>query len=418
MMIVDLNTRVAYRKVDLLIKVLVLSMICIIFSRCVEPFEAELEDFENYLVVNSTVTNEVKHHQVLLSRTFKFEEDGPVKEENAAVKVIENGSVEYLFEETSPGLYQSVQEFAIVAGREYQLSIKTANGKSYISEKENLPDEVPIQEVSTRRIVNDDNEIGVAIIVNTFGANGNSNYYRYEYEETYRYNAPFWRQYDIEVNGEIVPDPFINYGFDLVERSEELKTCYVTSFSNSILINNTNNLEEGKVVSFLLNFIKADDIRLEDRYSILVRQFVQNLETHAFYEQLKTFSESESLFSQVQPGFITGNIVSESNKNEPVVGIFEVSSITENRIFFNREDVLEEGDPGYVEPCEVITMKESMRETLTDFLERVRIVVVGNSLSYHSLLLDFDKPEFNFVPKSCGDCTEYGKSAPPDFWKD
>ncbi|MEW7278328.1 DUF4249 domain-containing protein [Aquimarina sp. 2201CG1-2-11] len=415
-MIVNCNKIVAYRNFHLITKVLVVSVICILFSRCVEPFEAELEDFENFLVVNSTVTNEVKHHQVFLSRTFKFEDDGPIKEENATVKVIENGTVEYLFEETSAGVYQSVQEFAIVTGREYQLSIKTSNGKSYISEKETLPDETPIQEVSTRRILNDNNEMGIGIIVNTFDVNGNSKYYRYEFEETYRYNAPFWRQYDIEINGEIVLDPFINYGFDLVQRSEELKTCYVTNSSNSILINSTNNLEEGMGASFLLNFIKTDDIRLEDRYSILVRQFVQTRETYNFYEQLKTFSESESLFSQVQPGFIKGNIVSESNENEPVVGIFEASSITKNRIFFNREDVVEVGDPIYVEPCKVISLKQGRRENLIDFLRRVKIVVVGKNLLYHSWLLDI--PEFNFVPKSCGDCTEYGKNAPPDFWED
>ena len=42
---------------------------------CVEPFEIKTIDFESALVVEATITDELKNHVVKLSRAFKLEED-------------------------------------------------------------------------------------------------------------------------------------------------------------------------------------------------------------------------------------------------------------------------------------------------------------------------------------------------------
>ena len=41
-----------------------------IINGCVEPFEFNQETFESALVIEATITNELKTHEITLSRTF------------------------------------------------------------------------------------------------------------------------------------------------------------------------------------------------------------------------------------------------------------------------------------------------------------------------------------------------------------
>jgi len=46
-------------------------MISFITNSCIEPFEFETIDFEDTLVIEATITNELKYHEINLTRTFK-----------------------------------------------------------------------------------------------------------------------------------------------------------------------------------------------------------------------------------------------------------------------------------------------------------------------------------------------------------
>ncbi len=397
------------------IRILILVLFCSILPGCVEPFEVEIEDFENILVINTTVTNEVKHQQVLLTRTFKFGDSGPLSEQGATVKIIEDATTEYLFEELSPGVYRSVQEFGASAGKEYQLSIKTLDGKSYISDKVTLPQDTPIDRVYPKRIVNDKEVEGIGILVDTFDPTGNSTYYRYEFEETYKVNAPFWHPFDLIVVAE--GEEFFEFG--LIPRPESQRVCYATNVSNNIKLTNTTSLTEDRIIGLEVNFIPAQDIRIEDRYSILVKQYVQSREAYGFYETLSSFSESENLFSQIQPGFITGNIVSEDNPRDQVLGFFDVSSFSEQRIFIDRNDLIEDL-PKFALECELL-IPESTGDNLITFHERMRDFINSDQLRYFpdpNSIPDAPPNLFVFMPRACGDCTALGNSEAPDFWED
>ncbi len=394
------------------IRIITVVLVSAMFSNCVEPFEVEIEDFENILVINTTITNEVKRQQVLLTRTFKFEDNGPLSEQSATVKIIEDSNVEYLFEEPAPGVYRSVQEFAASPGKEYQLSITTLDGKSYLSDKVILPQETPIERVYPKRMINDKGVEGVGILVDAFDPTGSSQYYRYEYEETYRIIAPFWVPVDIITfteDGEIM--------FDFVDRPEAQKVCYKSNISNEIISTTTTAFGEDRLTGFSINFIDAGDISIADRYSVLVRQYVQSREANGFYETLNSFSESESLFSQIQPGFITGNIVSEDNPEEQVLGFFDVSSVSEKRIFFNHDDILEDLEPFALECNRILPVPDPL-DTEETFLEKLRDFIIGGLLKFLENAPEDSAGPYVFVNRPCGDCTVLGKSTVPEFWVD
>ncbi len=405
---------IKYKRIS---KILILLLVCSIISQCVDPFEIETENFESILIINTTMTDEVKHQKVELSRTFRFEDSIAPPESDAVVKVIEESGVEYLFkaENETPGTYTSEQEFSIEPGKEYTLSIKTSDGRSYVSDKVTLPQETSIENVYAKQITNDRGVEGVGIFVNTFDPTGNSRYYRYEYEETFRFDAPFWVPTDVIARTFTPPLGFEQLVFEFEIRPQGERICYRGNESNEIIVTNTNAFTQDRLSDFLFRFIPADDVMVADRYSILVKQLVQSREANEFYETLNNFSESESVFSQVQPGFITGNIVSETNPDEKVLGFFEVSSIATKRLFFNREDVLSNDLLRFELDCFQTTIEPAPFEEEEDFRRRLASVINSGRLKFLDAV-SIEGEIFTFVPRECGDCTALGKSDPPDFW--
>ena len=88
-----------------------------IFISCVEPYEAETEIFEDVLVVEAMITNEIKHQEITLSRSYRFENDSIAFEKNATVKVIENNNITFEFFEENHGKYVSKIPFNAKSGQ-------------------------------------------------------------------------------------------------------------------------------------------------------------------------------------------------------------------------------------------------------------------------------------------------------------
>lgn len=373
----------------------------ILLSGCIEPFDAKFEDFESVVVVEATITDKLVRQQIFLTRTFEFDSNGPSPETNANVSVEGGGNV-FVFQETTPGLYISTQTFAAQPNTDYQLYIDTQNGRSYSSAQMRLTQATQIDDLRAERIMNDQDEDGIAILVDSFDPSGNSVNYRYQYEETYKIIAPDWAPLDYVIQNQDGADRL-----ELVPRSLDERICYATDVSNSIILANTANLSEDRVSNYMIRFMDSNNYILSHRYSILVKQFVLSNAAYTFYERLNQFSENESLFSENQPGFLEGNISSEDSR-EKVLGFFNVSSVSEKRIFFNYEDFfLDEGLPEFVNPCRPVGIGEGL-------LEQVRADVVKY---FGTIVNDITgEVETAVVPRVCGDCTVLGSSEIPEFW--
>ncbi|MDT0607746.1 DUF4249 domain-containing protein [Croceitalea rosinachiae] len=382
-------------------------IISLCFYGCIEPFEAEFSDFESAIVVEATITNEMKQQQVFLTRTFEFEADGPSAESNANVRVIA-GSVTFNFEETNPGVYVSTQAFAALPNTAYQLRIETQDGRSYSSNEILLPPATQIDGVRAERMTNDDGDDGIAILVDSFDPTGSSVNYRYTYEETYRVIAPDWSPFDLEEASEGSCEMV------KVAKENEERTCYGTDFSNEIILTNTSDLQEDRVSNFMVRFINRNNYIISHRYTILVRQLIQSNVAFSFYETLGQFSGSESLFSETQPGFLEGNVFSEQDEEEKVLGFFDVASVTEKRIFFNYTDFYpDEPLPPYVSPC------RRSAPVLSEFGSCILLPIYEtNAVRFAA---DNDTPQagegpFFIVQRACGDCTVLGGAEVPEFW--
>ncbi|HEX9827253.1 MAG TPA: DUF4249 domain-containing protein [Flavobacteriaceae bacterium] len=384
-----------------------------LFVSCIVPYEGNFGGFDDVLVVNSVITNENKRQEVKLTRSYHFEEEGPQDETGAQVIVVSNESDEFIFEETEPGTYLSIQPFAAQIGKEYSLQITTANGNSYKSSPVQLPvSSTNVDDVYAERTINSEGTEGVGIIVDSFDPSGNSKYYRHEFIVTFKIIAPYWSPYDAV----FVSEGEQTFNIPVILREQEEHTCYGTNKSNNIIIKSTVGLNEDRLKDYNIGFIDRDNYILSYRCSVLVKQYVLSPETFSYYETLRGLSQSsDNIFSEDQPGFLAGNIFSENNPSENVAGFFEISTVEEKRIFFNHEDFFPgEELPPYIVGCFLFA------PTTTGGLgkrELVNLIRDGN-IRFYDYNVDHigNGGPYLITSPPCGDCTVLGSNVIPDFW--
>lgn len=383
---------------------------------CTEPYEIETVDFESVLVVESTITNEMKPQIVKLSRTSSLENTDVLTENNATVTVVGNNGDNFSFsQDNDTGFYVSDQRFSAQPNVSYILSIVDQDGKSYTSSTVVLPPVVEMDEVFTERIISpSDDKDGVQVFVNTEDPTGNAKYYRYEYEETYKITAPNPTRFITEITN-YNPDNG-TYDVELIEREPE-EICYSSEISTGITQTTTTELNENRVFRFPVRYLSKLDSKIQTRYSILVKQYVQSVEAYTFYKIVKELGSVGSLLSQGQPGYVAGNMVSEANPDEKVLGFFEASSMASKRLYFNYEDFGLSKPPYFVD-CEVLLLDYNDNTVLDDDPnERETFYYYVTSLNYQVIRLA-QGTIYTVVKPECGLCTSFSSNVRPDFWED
>lgn len=383
---------------------------------CTESFEAENLVFESALVIEATITDEEQIQKILVSRSFPLDTVVASGERGASVEVTDDMGGVFDFDDNGDGTYSSKTTFAAMQGRDYVLTVQTSDGSSYISAPSRINAQSNIDDIYAVREFKDDLEEGVFIYLDSYDPTYSSKYYRYEYEETYKIIAPFYSGFEAFV---FSPLPSTSVGF---RPSDDVgQVCFATDNSRNIIQTTTTNLDEDRVERFPIRFINRKNYILSHRYSILVKQYVQSREAYSYYETLRSLSGSESLFSQIQTGFLEGNIRSEQSDNEKVIGFFEVVSVSKERLFFNYEDLFpEEALPNYIIDCSFVSPPlVGLSGQTFPLYDAVFFGFVDFYEEY-----DTERNPLNFglygpylmTPAGCGDCTKIGSTIVPSFW--
>lgn len=385
-------------------------------TRCTEPYEIETVGYENVLVVEGTITDELKQQMVKLSRTSTLENSEVLPETNATVAVVgENGETYSFSPQGQTGNYLSDQPFQAMPNVAYTLKIITPDGKRYISSSVVLPPKVEIGEVYAETIMDpSENKDGLQVLVNTEDPTGKAKYFRYEYEETYKIIAPHPSPYTARILN--FDDEFYTFDVELTPRTPEI-ICYSTEFSTGINQTATTELNQNHVLGFPVRYLSKSDAKIQTRYSILVKQFVQSVEAYTFYKIIKELGSVGNILSQGQPGYVEGNIRSEADDNEKVIGFFEASSVSTKRIYFNYEDFGFEKPPYFLD-CDLLVLDYRDNTVLdNDPNDRETIYTY---LSYFDYQVVQHGPWFQYTiaKQECAVCTSFSSNIQPDFWED
>ncbi|NAS13065.1 DUF4249 domain-containing protein [Poritiphilus flavus] len=409
------------------------------FQACVEPFEATTEQFENALVVDARLTDENRVQVIYLSRTFPFESEIAAAETNASVSLIDESGNRMEFLESEAGTYRSTGPMQLSVGTRYQLEIQTSDGMNYLSDPEELPSPVAIGDIQAIRRPDDLGEDGIAILVDAEGASGGTNFYRYEYEETFKIIAPDYNPFEWDEVDDVFFADGDGYEVTVAPRTEEAQTCFGTQHSLDLILASTADLSTNELDDFEVRFLKSDNYTISHRYSILVKQYHQTAEANSYFTTLEDFSSSESVFTSTQPGFLGGNIRAVNTENALVLGYFELSSYSEKRFFFNYRDFYPDEDlPPYAINCAPLgsppLYPEGFHFTFIDgelvvdgtagspLISAIKaglIDYVGDNPTYGEVIDEEgnrDRAPFYTKSKACVDCRELGSNVVPDFW--
>lgn len=377
--------------------------VIIILYGCVEPYDyTSSNTFENLLVVEAKLTDEYGYHEVILTRSYTLNNEFPSNNvEGATVIVVKDSNTIYEYEEYEPGKYISKEEYQAILTSIYQLKITLQTGEVYFSEEVQLPNEL-IQDfdINVKKAINENGEEGLSVeYINNEITFDDSGFYRFIVNGTYLVVPPYWKAFKFELNEE-------EQTIDVVPRvGYEGRYCYVDDENVRTYTFSSKDFTLNVIPTYQVNFFNKEDVKIYRRYSIEVQEYLLSEDAYIYYSALSLFSESESVFSENQPGNIPGNLYSSNNTD--VLGFFEVSKKITKRKFFDFSEFFDfTSSPDYVRDCfiELYPLNELYPLISNGFVE----FYSGNP----------DDPAYTVVNKVCADCRALGPDEKPDFWED
>jgi hypothetical protein len=362
----------------------------LLVDSCIQPFSPpEVNSDENYLVVDGFLNvsgNDTT--RIELRRTQNVNEAaGPTIERGAKLTAEEEGGEVFDFTESRPGVYVLPPRVYNVAGK-YRIRIRTSNAQEYLSEFVAVSQTPPIDSLTYKV---DNFQKAVIFYVNTHDPRNKTQFYRWKFDETWEYEAPYYSALEL-VNDTVVL------------RKENINKCWGRKNSGSILLGSTVRLSSDIIKDLPLNTVPISTNKLYIKYSILVKQYGLSKQAFEYWTDLaKTTQGTGSLFDPL-PSQVTGNIKNTADPKDLVFGYFSASTEQTKRLT--------------VTPKLGIFPRCVEQDTIPIRCPpRADYECAGNTAKMLLTYYGFRSDSVLVAPQSCADCRlEGGNTIRPSFW--
>jgi hypothetical protein len=300
----------------------------------------------------------------------------------------------------NPGIYESLS-FAGMVGEGYTLLITTSNGRKYKSSQVVLKDVPPIGRIYAEFVT--EPERGIQIFIDTEDPLNKTHYYRWDYVETFEIRTPY------ESNYVVLPG-----ANEATWRYDRVDHCWGNDTLREVTIKSTVKQDEDKVFAFPLRFIPELSYIFRIKYSILVQQYALSEKAFQYWETTRIFNQTQGSLADVQPGTINSNVISVADPSETVLGYFDASAISEQRVFFDYKDFTAAGykRPGFRTDCYEFIPVFVLETQIADYmLTRSKFYAIWDVIGTSPNAL------FEVFPKGCCDCSDLGTTVKPSFWE-
>jgi Domain of unknown function (DUF4249) len=295
------------------------------FSACKKNYNPPaLQVNYSYLVINGgLISGTDSPSVVMLSRTAMLSDTttsiSPVT--GATITAESDAGDKIPFSETSTGTYTAAPQL-LDYNKKYSLTIVTSNGKTYRSDFVPARQTPPIDSLSW--VQNGD----VTVYAYTHDPANNTKYYRWDYVETYQYQAP--------LNAELSQD---NGRLFYVDSTDQTYNCWRSVNSSNILVATTEALGSDVINREPIATVQQNSQEITVRYSILVKQYAITGACFNYLSVLKTNTENLGSIFDAQPTQLSGNFHCKENPSETVIGYFTASSVQQKRLFITKYQV-------------------------------------------------------------------------------
>lgn len=344
----------------------------------------------NLLVVEGLLNSGTGPTTIRLSRTFNPSDTGRFMPELRAEVVVEGeNNTRTTLVGNNNGEY-SVPQLNLNNSVRYRLRIKTSNGKEYLSDFVPIQLSPAIDSVHWQR-TND----GIQFLVSTHDPQNKTQYYRWEYDETWEIHSTYISNFEWVVDRVVLrPDPFSIY------------FCWRSGSSNAIFLGSSAKLTQDVISAQQLHTVPLAAERISVRYSINVRQYPLTEQAYQFWNIMKKNTEQVGSLFDPQPSQLLSNIHPVSDPTEQVIGFVSAGTYSEKRLFVTRSQV--EPWRYFVDCPERMIPLDSIKFFFQDKiyipLQEAYAPMGGGLIGYHS------------SRRFCVDCTSRGTNVRPSFW--
>jgi hypothetical protein len=372
--------------------------------RCTKPYNPTvIAGNNNYLVVEGNISTGTDSTTILLSRTTNLASGITTNPElGAKVTIQDNQSQSYGLADKGNGSYTS-PILTLDPTRTYRLNIITTDGKTYLSDYVPATVSPPIDSIGFLVESN-----GIQLYVNTHDPNNNTHYYRWDYIETWEFRAKYESDY-------------VSNGDSIVSRppAQQIYKCWSSNLSNNIELGSSAKLTQDVIYQSPLVFVPSTSEKLEDRYSILLKQYAMTANGYNYYNLLKQNTEELGSIFDAQPSTLTGNIHCTTNAALPVIGYVTAGTVQQKRIYINNGQLpvnfvatypynCGDQDSAFFSDTRTIPKYQN---TVLPLIPLVNAYVPTEAITAHNVIIGYEYAEHD-----CADCSIRGATTPPSFW--
>ena len=381
-----------------------------VLTSCIEPIDPNNIAFDDLLVIDGLVTDEVVNQEIILSRTKAINDRTFFFERGARVWIEDSEGARINFSEESNGRYVTQTPYGVPVGGSVQLFIETESGRQYESL---MVDVLPTDAVDsifaefTSEPVRRNTFAGrFNFFLDARNNQSDNRFFRWDWNYTFEFSTSTPSRW-LFINNE-----FINRDRGSENDSLQVEVCWQTFENKDLNLIEVQTPEIGVTRLPLYDFHSEEGF-MKKGFSMELEWYALSQTSYNYWKLVDDFNQEQGSLADLQPGTIVGNVRSISNPQEIVLGRFDAVQIQRLRRHFDREDFFNAGfrvirgdfiDCADFDPVSSADTIEAVDSTLNVLGDEWVLSYFGNSTAF-------------FLPKRCAECTEFGSNKRPEFWE-
>ncbi len=292
-------------------------ILCLLLTQCVSEFDPKIETNVPKVVVDGLITNQPGPYSVRLQYSYPYTNKAdPRNIAGATIEISDDKGIKETLLDKGNGLYEtSPTGIRGIVGRKYTVSIRTPNGKKYVSKPELLKPVAALgnvysefQPTATPQALS--GNFNVFLDVKDPVTTGDYYRWKWSHYETIKYCLQSYTRNDFGI---------------FYKQYECCEPCWKIEPCNGCIILANDRLTNGKnITKISLGVVLYTNT---SPYFMLIEQQSLTEEAYQFWKAVDSQINNSGGIFDLPAATIIGNVVSDNDPEEQVLGFFGASSV-------------------------------------------------------------------------------------------
>lgn len=307
--------------------ILVAFSLTLLMGQCVTNFDPKITENVPKLVVDGLITDQPGPYQIRLQYSYPYTNQTSVRTiGGATVELSDDKGTKETLIDRGQGLYETAANgIRGMAGRKYSISIKTPDGKKYVSAPELLKPVAEFGRVYTeyQETLSPTLRGQFNLFIDVKDPNSPNDFYRWK-----------WSHYE-EISYCLLTVTTTPAGV-IRNRNKCCEPCWKIEACNGCVILANDRLTNGKTITRVpLGKIPYDDI---SSYFIIFEQYSLTPEAYQFWKSIDSQINNSGGIFDLPPATVNGNVSCSSHPEDQVLGYFGASSVVYKPMYVPRNN--------------------------------------------------------------------------------